>query len=154
MRATLRSAVFLVALAVTLLPRPAPARPVDPQAQIPRTEAAGGGILTGRVIGAGSLSAFGLRDTVTYGGTVWAPDSARWEAIRDGVWTFDSGVGSAFGPTGPNKPAGYHTLMEGWYGIDLTVRNTPWFRRSQTCVINGSWSFWAGLTQAETDPFC
>src|SRR5262245_40613858 len=65
-----------------------------------------------------NLSFSDFTDTVSYGGTVWAADSMRWEAIRDGCWTFESGVGSSIN-TGqnPNKPIGYHQTMEGWYGI-------------------------------------
>ena len=33
--------------------------------------------------------------TTFFGGTYWAADSMRWEALPDSVWTFDTGVGSA-----------------------------------------------------------
>ena len=42
--------------------------------------------------GAGELTA-SFYDTVYYGGTTWAPDSMRWEALRDSVWTFDTKAG-------------------------------------------------------------
>jgi hypothetical protein len=93
-------------------------------------------------------------DTIAYGGTYWAADSLRWEALRDSVWTFDTGVGSAYGPTGPNKPAGYHTRMEGWFGLDQTLNPSPYFRRSGTCRIDGSFSLWAGVTTTEANALC
>lgn len=103
----------------------------------------------------GALSSFGYQDTVTYGGTYWAADSMRWEALRDSVWTFDTGVGSSINTGGnPNKPIGYHQTMEGWYGIDQTLNPAPYFRRSSTCVIAGSFSLWAGVTAGEAEPLC
>ena len=110
-------------------------------------------------------------DTVEYGGTFWAADSARWEAVRDSVWTFDTGVGSAlltsnaaqnpslppWQDANPNKPIGYHRAMEGWYGIDQTLNPLPYFRRSQTCAITGAggtWSLWAGVTASEANSMC
>jgi len=97
-------------------------------------------------------------DTVWYGGTTWMPDSMRWEAVRDSVWTFDTGVGSSIN-TGqnPNKPIGYHETMEGWFGLDLWIPITipeNYFRRSSICAINGSWSAWAGVTQVEAESLC
>jgi hypothetical protein len=94
-------------------------------------------------------------DTVLYGGTVWAPDSNRWEALRDGHWSFDSGVGSSINTgANPNKPIGYHQTMEGWIGLDLTLNPLPYFRRSSTCVIGGSFSLWAGVTASEAADLC
>ncbi|HEX7879575.1 MAG TPA: FlgD immunoglobulin-like domain containing protein [Candidatus Eisenbacteria bacterium] len=112
------------------------------------------GTETGTTSSVSHLSAFGGVDTMYYGGTFWASDSARWEAVRDSCWTFDTGVGSAFGATGPNKPVGYHTRMEGWYGRDATLNPIPYFRRSSTCVIAGSFSFWAGVNAAEATGLC
>jgi hypothetical protein len=140
--------VLLISLPVPLL-----ARPTDPNLSIPLLEDSGENE-PGRSAGISSLSTSLFSDTVYYGGTYWATDSLRWEALRDSVWTFDSGVGSAFGPTGPGKPAGYHTRMEGWFGIDQTVSALPYFRRSTTCAISGSYSFWAGITAAEAVPLC
>ena len=37
----------------------------------------------------------GLVQLLYFGGTVWAADSNRYEAIPGGTWTFDSGVGSS-----------------------------------------------------------
>src|SRR5512140_2669197 len=115
-----------------------------------RAAVAPGAGYTGRSAAANAA----LDDTVMYGGTYWAADSLRWEAIRGGTWTFDTGVGSAFGPTGPNKPAGYHTLMEGWSGVDQGVNESPYFRRSATCAIAGTYSFWVGRTAEEINPLC
>ncbi|HEX7879565.1 MAG TPA: FlgD immunoglobulin-like domain containing protein [Candidatus Eisenbacteria bacterium] len=101
------------------------------------------------------LSSHIYTDTVSYGGTYWAPDSLRWEAIRDSHWSFDSGVGSSInGGSNPNKPVGYHQSMEGWFGLDQTLSPLPYFRRSSTCAIAGSFSFWAGVTLAEANALC
>lgn len=100
-------------------------------------------LITGLQSGAG-------HDTAWFGGTVWSADSSRWEAIPGGTWTFESGIGSALvDSAGGNKPVGYHRLMEGWYGLDVTASTTGQFRRSTTCALNGSWSMWAGLTDDE-----
>jgi hypothetical protein len=94
-------------------------------------------------------------DTVDYGGTFWAADSGRWEAIRDSVWTFDTGIGSSINTgANPNKPVGYHQQMEGWFGIDQTLNPLPYFRRHGTCKINGNFSLWAGVTDAEANALC
>jgi hypothetical protein len=108
-----------------------------------------------RYHGTTNLSAGLFTDTVTYGGTWWAADSARWEAIRDSCWMFESGVGSSIN-TGANvnKPTGYHQTMEGWVGIDQTLSALPYFRRSSTCAINGSFSAWAGVTLSEANDLC
>jgi hypothetical protein len=102
-----------------------------------------------------SLSTSTFEDTVSYGGTRWAADSLRWEALRDSCWTFDSGVGSSinFGQN-PSKPFGYHQTFEGWSGLDLTLSSLPYFRRSMTCAIDGIYSLWAGSTEAEADGLC
>jgi hypothetical protein len=101
------------------------------------------------------LSSHIFTDTVGYGGTFWASDSLRWEAIRDSHWSFDSGVGSSINSgANPNKPVGYHQQMEGWVGIDQTLSQLPYFRRSSTCAISGSFSFWAGVTLSEANALC
>ena len=100
----------------------------------------------------------GINDTFYFGGTTWAADSARWEALPDSVWTFESGVGSSFSPVphlNPFKPAGLHTMMEGWIGLDLTYRDLPYFRRIiSSCAASGTASMWAGVTQAEAEALC
>lgn len=101
-----------------------------------------------------------------FGGTVWAADSARWEAIEDSVWTFDTGAGSHFvhGETGKN-PA-FHASMEGWTGGTSTSAQE--FRRlsvadfagaPDTCVgapagLGGDYSLFAGFLVAETEARC
>jgi hypothetical protein len=102
-----------------------------------------------------SLSSHIFGDTVGYGGTFWASDSLRWEAVRDSHWSFDSGVGSSInGGANVNKPVGYHQQLEGWFGIDQTLSQLPYFRRSSTCAIAGSFSFWAGVTLTEANTLC
>ena len=44
--------------------------------------------------------------------------------------------------------------MEGWFGIDQTLSPLPYFRRSSTCAIAGSFSLWAGVTLAEANALC
>jgi hypothetical protein len=146
---------------VPLLVGTASARPVDPSATGYRPEIpAISGERSPLDLGTGK----GLQlapavctgpDTIEYGGTFWAADSLRWEALRDSSWTFDTGVASALETgTNPNKPVGYHRLMEGWFGIDQTLNPLPYFRRSTTCKINGSFSYWAGVTLAEANAMC
>jgi FlgD Ig-like domain len=106
-------------------------------------------------------------ETVYFGGTVWAADSARWEAIRDSCWTFDTGRGSHFNKNASNvdpfKNASLHAYMEGWVGIDRLSKSVPYFRRMPSsafgtgqnqCVIAGSYSFYAGITEAEAPYLC
>jgi flagellar hook capping protein FlgD len=120
--------------------------------------------------------------TTFFGGTVWAADSMRWEALENGIWTFDSGVGSSIVPPGgpgampsptstwvnPFKHSGLHATMEGWIGFDNTFNATPYFRRltandprwgSTVCVgaaagLGGNASFWAGVFPAEATALC
>jgi hypothetical protein len=102
--------------------------------------------------------------TTYFGGAVWAADSMRWEAIRDSVWTFDTGVGSSivgsssYPYVNPFKLPGLHATMEGWVGIDNSYSVLPYFRRltaadprwGSPCVgapagLGGDYSFWCGL---------
>jgi flagellar hook capping protein FlgD len=118
---------------------------------------------------AGRSAAFGAAatETVYFGGTVWAADSARWEAIRDSCWTFDTGRGSHFNKNAVGvdqfKDPSLHAYMEGWVGIDRTSKNVPYFRRMPSsafgtgqnqCVITGSYSFWCGITATEAPYMC
>lgn len=122
--------------------------------------------------GAAPLAAAGSAapDTAWFGGTVWAADSSRWEAIPGGVWTFDSGVGSALAAPGnpPHKESGLHRLMEGWIGWDLGAdTDRPYFRRlaeadfsgeNAVCVgaaagFAGTASFYAGALTPEAADF-
>ncbi len=109
-------------------------------------------------------------DTLWFGGTHWDAADARWEALQDSVWTFDTGVASAIN-TDPNaKQVGLHSIMEGWTGVDHTSRvSVQRFRRlseahfagspgicvgAATGVLGGNWSMWAGVTQSESDTLC
>jgi hypothetical protein len=105
----------------------------------------------------------GLNDTFYFGGTRWAADSSRWEAIPDSVWTFETGVGSSFSPVphlNPFKPAGLHTMMEGWIGADNTFSFLPYFRwisgqvGEPACAIAGIGSLYAGVFANEADALC
>jgi len=112
------------------------------------------------------------QDTIYFGGTFWNADSARWEALRDSVWTFDSGVGSHFDLNDPYvdpyKTPGLHACMEGWRGIDFTRSEVTYFRRitdddprweTNVCVggqggLGGSASYWCGIFRGEADDLC
>ncbi len=110
------------------------------------------------------------QDTAWFGGTVWAADSMRWEAIPGGTWTFDSGVGSHFDHSAegvdPFKDQNLHAYMEGWVGVDISRVDAPYFRRMTTsdfagtpCVgaaagLGGSASLWVGVTTAEAESLC
>jgi flagellar hook capping protein FlgD len=120
--------------------------------------------------------------TTFFGGTYWAADSMRWEAFKDQLWTFDSGVGSSIVPAGgpqglsaptsgwvnPYKKPGWHATMEGWIGVDRTFSEIPYFRRigsddprfgAVKCVgsarmLEGTYSFWCGVFPAEANDLC
>ncbi|HET9234043.1 MAG TPA: hypothetical protein VFP10_07900, partial [Candidatus Eisenbacteria bacterium] len=62
---------------------------------LPISENATAGISPTPSSSAGVLGTnFAIGETIFFGGTHWAPDSMRWEAVKDSVWTFDTGVGS------------------------------------------------------------
>ena len=106
--------------------------------------------------------------TYYFGGTTWAADSLRWEALPDSIWTFESGVGSHFQHTDACKDTLFHALMEGWSGVDLSHRSEGVLRRlsvsdfassPSVCVgapagLGGEYSFWAGILQDEADSLC
>lgn len=111
--------------------------------------------------------------TTFFGGTFWNADSSRWQAIRDSVWTFDSGVGSHFDHTAPHvnpfKDKSLHAYMEGWVGFDASYQgDNPYFRRisdtdprwtGEVCVRGGNGmgsntSFWCGVFEEEANQFC
>ncbi len=117
------------------------------------------------------LHSTAAQETTWFGGTVWAADSMRWEAIPGGIWTFDSGVGSHFDHSAdgvnPYKDPSLHAYMEGWVGLDFTYSEIPFFRRLTTddfgigpaCVgstvgLGGSASLYAGVTTAEAESLC
>lgn len=116
----------------------------------------------------GLLGAASGPDTVYFGGTFWNPDSSRWEALRDSCWTFDSGVGSHFDHGAPNvdpfKDTTLHAAMEGWIGVDRTLKDTQYFRRvtnsdfpgtgQSACKLNGSAFFWCGVFPDEATKLC
>jgi hypothetical protein len=131
-------------------------KPVDQSVTSRRAELPNLGNESVQSLGISALSATAsANDTVKYGGTYWAADSLRWEAIRDSNWTFDSGIGSNINTgANPNKPVGYHQWMEGWEGLDQSLNPLPYFRRSSTCAISGSFSAWAGVTLAESQLLC
>ncbi len=145
-----RSTLF--ALALSILASSATARPYGQDPVLPElVDSESRSPAEGRP----GLSVRLFADTVSYGGTFWASDSMRWEAIRDSCWRFNTGVGSSINTgANPNKPVGYHQTMEGWYGIDQTLNPIPYFRRSSTCAINGSFSAWAGVTVSEANALC
>lgn len=136
--------LFVIASPLIAAARPAPRRPMPPELEY-------GSLPAGRVA---ALSAGIFDDTTWYGGTCWAADSLRWEALPDSVWTFDTGVGSANSPAAPGKPAGYHARMEGWTGIDFTLPTVNYWHRSSTCAVSGSYSMWAGVPDAEAAALC
>lgn len=122
----------------------------------------------GRTQGITSLSA---QDTIYFGGTVWAADSSRWEAIQDSCWTFDTGVGSHYDHSDPHvdpfKDPSLHAYMEGWVGLDhRRAPLNPYFRRlteseftGTSCVgasggLQGSGSLFAGVLSQEANLLC
>jgi len=159
--------MLVVALAVT-----AYARPVDQSTTLQKfmsLQTQGSDFSTMNHQGVFGAAAAG---TTYYGGTVWAADSNRWEALKDSVWTFDSGVGSDFDFSDPNvnpyKDHSLHAHMEGWIGIDFTYSEVSYFRRlsyadfsasADTCVgavagLDGQYSYWCGELPAEADADC
>jgi len=162
---------LLCLLLLAFAARPCFARPVDGKPVEPFTQvnldgstplAAHGGVL-------GAASS----DTVFFGGTFWAPDSARWEALEDSCWTFDSGVGSHFDHAAPYvnpfKETSLHAYMEGWVGFDVGYdTDNPYFRwldsgdpewTGPACVgaaagLGGAKSWWAGVRPAEAAALC
>jgi hypothetical protein len=155
---------FFVAIVFLLQPFTTYARPVEETGRLPKFEALPDPVFDAvpGLFGAANQS------TTYFGGTRWAADSLRWEAIEDSIWTFDSGVGSHFDFSAPHvnpykygaqgEPNPLHASMEGWMGIDNTYSEIPYFRRVSSaqipCVIHGNYSFWAGVLAAEADSLC
>jgi hypothetical protein len=129
------------------------------------------------VLRTGNLSVFGTAadETTYYGGTYWAADSTRWEALEDSTWTFDTGVGSDVAGSSsnpylvPSKDPSYHGTMEGWTGFDVSFSLITYFRRvtasdsrwlaNPVCVgsaagLGGSASLWCGAFEAEANDLC
>ena len=132
-------------------------------------------------VGSGAMSVASA-GTTWFGGTFWAADSQRWEAYKDHLWTFDSGVGSSIVPPGgtkdlseptaswvnPYKRPGLHATMEGWIGWDNTYSEITYFRRIAStdprfgpvkCTgsdagLQGTYSYWCGVFPGEAEQLC
>ncbi len=170
-----RISVCLLAVTLALLlPVAAFATPVDQSAGFEKFMMVGPSHDLDIAKTTSNVGVFGsaLAGTTYFGGTFWAADSSRWEAIQDSMWTFDTGVGSNFNHSdplvNPFKNGALHAYMEGWYGIDNSYSELPYFRRMgvsdfagapDTCVgtpagLGGNYSFWAGVLQSEADALC
>jgi len=163
-----RTALLLASALGCALSATAAARPVDPTPPVavpapPRSDAPG-------------VLSVASGDTTWFGGTTWDPVDARWEALPDSVWTFETGVASAINADPAKKPVGLHSLLEGWVGVNLGYDHLgllagpvgeEFRRRSEsefvaapvcvgdaTGVLGGDWSLWAGLTEAEAESAC
>ncbi len=162
--------LVLPVLATGLLagPNSALARPVDQTDRMPHFQMGGMGE-SGDVPSPNSgVWATAAAGTTFFGGTFWAADSMRWEAILDSCWTFDSGVGSHFisdsgyqPHVNPFKDPGLHGAMEGWVGIDNTYSELSYFRRTEMLVeapscgaYSGSYALFAGVYTAEAEALC
>ncbi len=158
----MRKALSITLMLVVALAVPALAKPVDQTGGLQKfmlEDTTPNANLTSNtgVFGAAQIA------TTYFGGTVWAADSARWEALPDSIWTFDTGVGSSFSSVpglNPFKAAGLHTLMEGWIGVDNTFSLLPYFRwisgqaGEPACAITGVGSLYAGVFQGEAEALC
>jgi hypothetical protein len=158
----MRKALSITLMLVVALAVPALAKPVDQTGGLQKfmlEDSTPNANLTSNtgVFGAAQIA------TTYFGGTVWAADSARWEALPDSIWTFDTGVASSFSAyasANPFKAAGLHTLMEGWVGVDNTFSLLPYFRRisgavgEPACVITGIGSMYAGVFASEANALC
>ena len=159
-----RTIALTIAAAFAFYAAPAAARPADP-GQRPKptlydapAPASGGAV---SFLSSGAA----LNDTVCYGGTVVdgqpdpipgaVPPLRPFKATRNGTWSFESGIGSNFTePTASPKPPGYHHGLEGWTGRDLSYHPLPYYRRNTLCVLNGSYSMYAGLSLLEAQALC
>lgn len=171
----MRKAMSITLVLVLALAASAFARPVDKAGTLDKLQFMDVSGQTSDFVGTSNPGVFGAAQagTTFFGGTVWAADSARWEAIEGQLWTFDSGVGSSIAGEStvpgadPFKLAGYHNQMEGWIGFDNTYSEISYFRRLQNtdarwgtvCVgsgagLGGNWSFWAGVFPGEADALC
>jgi len=162
---------------------PVGARPLDQSRNMPKLRALDpSGQVADRAIGSPSVMQTAAAGTTWFGGTFWAADSQRWEAYKDQLWTFNSGVGSSIVPAGgpqnlsqptaswvnPYKQPGLHATMEGWIGWDNTYNNTPYFRRiastdprfgavkctGSAAGLGGTYSYWCGVFSEEANALC
>jgi hypothetical protein len=170
----MRKAMSIALVLVLALSTSAFARPVEKTRAFDKFQQMDASGVAKDFVGSGNPGVFGaaVAGTVFYGGTVWAADSARWEALQNQKWTFDTGVGSSIssGPSyvNPFKLAGLHKQMNGWVGFDNTFSLIPYFRRISSadarygavkCTgslggLGGTFSYWAGVFPAEAAALC
>ena len=178
-----RHALFL-AWAALFVAANASARPLEQGRTLPRIKMLDpSGRASDVQAGASNVLQAATAGTTWFGGTFWAADSQRWEAYKDRLWTFDSGVGSSMVPPGgpqelseptaswvdPYKRPGLHATMEGWIGWDNTYSDVTYFRRvastdprfttATKCVgstggLEGTYSCWCGVFPDEADAAC
>jgi flagellar hook capping protein FlgD len=173
----------LVLLFTLFVSANASARPLDQSRAMPKIKAIDpSGQAVDHLPRIDAVMGAAVAGTTFFGGTFWAADSQRWEAYKDQLWTFDSGVGSSLVPAGgagslsqptaswvnPYKEPGLHATMEGWVGIDFTYSELAYFRRvgsgdvrfgATKCVgsaggLGGLYSFWCGVFPAEASELC
>ena len=171
----MRKAMSITLVLVLALSVAAFAKPVDDSGTLDKLMYLDASGQKSDLSGTGNVGVFGAAQagTTFYGGTFWAADSNRWEANEDGVWTFDTGIGSDIVPSSnpavdPNKLAGLHGTMNGWVGFDNSYSEITFFRRleasdgrwgADVCVgaganLGGNASFWCGVFPAEADERC
>src|SRR5262245_48789083 len=162
---TMRKAMSIALVLVLALSTSAFARPVEKTRAFDKFQQMDASGVAKDFVSTGNPGVFGaaVAGTIFYGGTVWAADSARWEALQNQTWTFNSGVGSSMvghgpGYVNPFKAAGLHSQMEGWVGFDNTFSLIPYFRRISSADVRfgavkctgsaaglgGSFSYWCG----------
>lgn len=158
----MRKAMSITLVLVLAFAAAAYARPVDETQNLDKLQYLD---MSGRgtdVLRTSNLGVFGTAagGTTYYGGTYWAADSARWEALEDSVWTFDTGVGSDMVGSSsnpyvdPSKDGSLHATMEGWTGFDNTFSEVTYFRRSTDCPAASGYGMHCGVTLAESKALC
>jgi len=171
----MRKAMSIALVLVLALSTSAFARPVEKTRAFDKVQQLDASGVAKDFAGSSNPGVFGAAvvGTVFYGGTVWAADSARWEALSGTTWTFNTGVGSSMVGHGPSyvnpfKAAGFHSQMNGWVGFDNTFSLIPYFRRiastdvrygATKCTgsaggLGGTFSYWAGVFPAEAAALC
>jgi len=174
---------LFVIINTMVLAMPVWARPID-QSRMTKIQALDpSGRSSDLPRGSSSVMHAATAGTTWFGGTFWAADSQRWEAFKDQLWTFDSGVGSSIVPAGgpqnlsqptaswinPFKQPGLHATMEGWIGFDETFSDLGYFRRvastdprftsvtkcaGSAAGLGGTYSYWCGVFPGEADALC
>jgi hypothetical protein len=173
----MRKAMSITLVLVLALSTSAVARPADQSRTLDKLSQLDASGVAKDFVGTGNPGVFGaaVAGTVFFGGTVWAADSARWEALQNQTWTFNTGVGSSMvghGPAyvNPYKDPSLHAQMNGWVGIDNSYSEIPYFRRVGSADANwgvgghpctgslgglgGTFSFWCGAFPAEANARC